>query len=56
MKLNKIALAVVAAAVMPVAANAGVTVTPLLLGYHYVDGISKTEDKQGEQFKRYSPR
>ena len=50
MKLNKIALAVVAAAVMPVAANAGVTVTPLLLGYHYVDGISKTEDKQGEQF------
>ena len=51
MKLNKIALAVVAAAVMPVAANAGVTVTPLLLGYHYVDGISKTEDKQGEQFR-----
>lgn len=50
MKLNKIALAVVAAAVMPVAANAGVTVTPLLLGYHYVDGISKTERKQGEQF------
>lgn len=50
MKLNKIALAVVAAALMPVAANAGVTVTPLLLGYHYVDGISKTEDKQGEQF------
>ena len=50
MKLNKIALAVVAAAVMPVAANAGVTVTPLLLGYHYVDGIGKTEDKQGEQF------
>lgn len=50
MKLNKIALAVVAAAVMPVAANAGVTVTPLLLGYHYVDGISKTEDKQAEQF------
>ena len=35
MKLNKIALAVVAAALMPVAANAGVTVTPLLLGYHY---------------------
>ena len=36
---------------MPVAANAGVTITPLLLlGYHYVDGISKTEDKQGEQF------
>ena len=51
MKLNKIALAVIAAAVMPVAANAGVTVTPLLLGYHYVDGISKTEDKQGEQFR-----
>lgn len=50
MKLNKIALAVIAAAVMPVAANAGITVTPLLLGYHYVDGISKTEDKQGEQF------
>ena len=35
MKLNKIALAVIAAAAAPMAANAGVTVTPILLGYHY---------------------
>ncbi|WP_230660697.1 OmpA family protein [Psychrobacter sp. I-STPA10] len=35
MKLNKIALAVIAAAAVPMAANAGVTVTPILLGYHY---------------------
>ncbi|MDO4427468.1 MAG: OmpA family protein [Moraxella sp.] len=37
MKLNKIALAVIATAVAPLAANAGVTVSPLLLGYHYTD-------------------
>ncbi|MFB6348375.1 OmpA family protein [Moraxella marmotae] len=37
MKFNKIALAVIAAAVAPVAAQAGVTVSPLLLGYHYTD-------------------
>lgn len=35
MKLNKITLAIVAAAVAPLTANAGVTVSPLLLGYHY---------------------
>ncbi|OOR87482.1 hypothetical protein B0181_10285 [Moraxella caviae] len=46
MKLNKIALAVIAAAAAPVVANAGVTVTPLLLGYHYVD--NSTDDKQRE--------
>ena len=36
MKLNKINLAILAAAVAaPVMATAGVTVSPLLLGYHY---------------------
>ena len=35
MKLNKIALALIAVAAAPMAANAGVTVSPLLLGYHY---------------------
>lgn len=44
MKLNKIALAVVAAAVAPVAAQAGITVTPLA-GYHYQEGA---KDEQRE--------
>ena len=35
MKLNKIALALVPVAAAPLAANAGVTISPLLLGYHY---------------------
>lgn len=35
MKLNRIALALLVAAPLPMIANAGVTVTPLLLGYHY---------------------
>ena len=51
MKLNKIALAVVAAATLPVVANAGVTVTPLILGYHVADSIGDTADKQREVFK-----
>ncbi|MBP2279267.1 OOP family OmpA-OmpF porin [Psychrobacter sp. PL19] len=38
MKLNKIALALFAVTAAPLAANAGVTVTPLLLGYHYSEG------------------
>ncbi|WP_010201778.1 OmpA family protein [Psychrobacter sp. PAMC 21119] len=46
MKLNKIALALVAASVAPLAANAGVTISPLLLGYHVTDDISDTADKQ----------
>lgn len=47
MKLNKIALAVIAATAMPVVASAGVTVTPLLLGYHVAgEQISDTADKQ----------
>lgn len=37
MKLNKIALAVIASAVAPVVATAGVTVTPVMLGYQYND-------------------
>ena len=48
MKLNKIALAVVAAAVMPVAANAGVTVTPLLLGYTFQDTQHNNGGNKGE--------
>ncbi len=51
MKLNKIALAVVAAATMPVVANAGVTVTPLILGYHVSDSINDTADKQRDVLK-----
>ncbi|CAM3543916.1 membrane protein [Psychrobacter glaciei] len=48
MKLNKIALALVAVAAAPLAANAGVTISPLLLGYHVTDDISDTADKQRE--------
>lgn len=51
MKLNKIALAVVAAATMPVVANAGVTVTPLILAYHVSDSIGDTADKQRDVLK-----
>lgn len=43
MKLNKIALAIVAVAAAPLAANAGVTISPLLLGYHYT---GEAHDKQ----------
>ena len=50
MKLNKINLAILAAAVAaPVMATAGVTVSPLLLGYHYSEA-NKTQEKQGELF------
>ncbi|WP_350587756.1 MULTISPECIES: OmpA family protein [unclassified Psychrobacter] len=48
MKLNKIALALVAVSVAPLAANAGVTISPLLLGYHVTEDISDTADKQRE--------
>lgn len=41
MKLNKIALAVIASAAT--AASAGVTVSPLLLGYHYTDQAHKEQ-------------
>ena len=37
MKLNKIALALFAITAAPLAANAGVTITPLLLGYHWTE-------------------
>lgn len=37
MKLNKITLALIAAAAAPVMATAGVTVSPVLLGYHYTE-------------------
>lgn len=45
MKLNKIALALFAITAAPLAANAGVTISPLLLGYHYSEGAS---DEQAE--------
>lgn len=45
MKLNKIALALVAVTAAPLAANAGVTISPLLLGYHYSEGA---DDEQAE--------
>ena len=48
MKLNKIALALVAVAAAPMAANAGVTISPLLLGYHVTEDFSDTADKQRE--------
>ena len=37
MKLNKITLALIAAAAAPMMATAGVTVSPILLGYHYTE-------------------
>lgn len=40
MKLSKIALAVIASSIAPLTATAGVTVSPLLLGYHYTDQAS----------------
>ena len=45
MKLNKIALALFTITAAPLAANAGVTISPLLLGYHYSEGAS---DEQAE--------
>ena len=45
MKLNKIALALFAITAAPLAANAGVTISPLLLGYHYSEGA---DDEQRE--------
>ena len=45
MKLNKIALALFAVTAAPLAANAGVTISPLLLGYHYSEGA---DDEQAE--------
>ncbi|WP_201573890.1 OmpA family protein [Psychrobacter sp. H8-1] len=48
MKLNKIALAIVAVAAAPLAANAGVTISPLLLGYHYTD---EAHDEQRDILK-----
>ena len=37
MKLNRIALAILVAAPLPMVANAGVTITPLMLGYNYMN-------------------
>ncbi|MGA4440396.1 OmpA family protein [Psychrobacter pocilloporae] len=51
MKLNKIALALVAVTAAPLAANAGVTISPLLLGYHYSEGA---DDDQAELLGDYS--
>ena len=43
MKLNKIALALFAITAAPLAANAGVTISPLLLGYHYSEGADNEQ-------------
>ena len=51
MKLNKIALALFAITAAPLAANAGVTISPLLLGYHYSEGA---DDEQRELLKNYT--
>ncbi|WP_133103760.1 OmpA family protein [Psychrobacter sp. LFX-11D] len=55
MKLNKIALALFAITAAPLAANAGVTISPLLLGYHYSEGadeeqLSTMGDGAGDSF------
>lgn len=48
MKLNKITLALIAAAAAPMMATAGVTVSPLLLGYHYTEAQDDdNQDKLG---------
>lgn len=48
MKLNKITLALIAAAAAPMMATAGVTVSPILLGYHYTEAQDDDyEDKLG---------
>ena len=51
MKLNKIVLALFAVTAAPLAANAGVTISPLLLGYHYSEGA---DDDQAELLADYS--
>ena len=51
MKLNKIALALFAITAAPLAANAGVTISPLLLGYHYSEGA---DDEQRELLQNYN--
>ena len=43
MKFNKIALALFAVTAAPLAANAGVTISPLLLGYHYSEGADEEQ-------------
>lgn len=45
MKLNKLAFAVIAATAAPIAATAGVTVSPLLFGYHYTDEAAADQKK-----------
>lgn len=44
MKFNKIAMAVLAASAVPLAAQAGVTVTPQV-GYHYANQAHKEQRK-----------
>ncbi|WP_435979907.1 OmpA family protein [Psychrobacter sp. DM4] len=56
MKLNKIALALFAVTAAPLAANAGVTISPLLLGYHYSEGADddQRETLLGNSGDRYN--
>lgn len=46
MKLSKISLALLASLALPAVATAGVTVTPIILGYHVSNDISDTAKKQ----------
>lgn len=50
MKLNKITLALIAAAAAPVMATAGVTVSPVLLGYHFTETNDDDYEKEDLQF------
>lgn len=56
MKLNKIALALFAVTAAPLAANAGVTISPLLLGYQYSEGADddQRETLLGNSGDRYN--
>ena len=50
MKLNKITLALIAAAAAPVMATAGVTVSPVLLGYHFTETNDDDYEKEDLRF------
>ena len=55
MKLNKIALALFAVTAAPLAANAGVTISPLLLGYHYSEGADGDQKELFNAGKNLTP-
>lgn len=60
MKLNRIALAILVAAPLPMVANAGITITPLMLGYHYMDEAHEDQravltERNGKQLTATGP-